>query len=36
MNIFRRKGVKLFALAMVAGSSGFLLTAVVETPEGDV
>ncbi len=36
MNIFRRKGVKLSALAMVAGESGFSLTAVVETPEGDV
>ncbi len=36
MNIFRRKGVKLSALAMAAGASGFSLTAVVETPEGDV
>ena len=36
MNIFRRKGVKLSALAMTAGASGFALTAVVETPEGDV
>jgi len=36
MNIFRRKGVKLAAMAMAAGPSGFSLTAVVETPEGDV
>ena len=36
MNIFRRKGVKLSALAMAAGASGFSLTAVVETPAGDV
>jgi len=36
MNVFRRKGVKLSALAMAAGQGGFSLTAVVETPEGDV
>jgi hypothetical protein len=36
MNTFRRKGVKLSALAMAASQSGFSLTAVAETPEGDI
>jgi len=36
MNVFRRKGVRVSALAMAAGQGGSSLTAVVETPEGDV
>ncbi len=36
MNVFRRKGIKIGALALAAQSQGYSLLAMIETPDADV